>query len=62
MTYVLYDDDLELNLIGQLHELLVAEHQRLLLADIDKGASLAAQIPDVIRLILEYNLRVSSTD
>lgn len=62
MTYVLYDDDLELYLVGQLHELLVAEHQWFLLTDIDKGASLATQIPDVIRLILEDNLRMSSTD
>lgn len=62
MPYVLDDDDLKLYLIGQLHELLIAEHQWLPLADIDKGASLAAQVSDVVRLILEDNLRVSSTD
>ena len=56
------DDHLDLHLVGELDQLLVAQHQGLLLADVEEGASLAAQVPDEVGLIPEDYLRMLSTD
>ena len=59
---MLEDDHLDLDLVGELDDLLVAQHQRLLLADVEEGPSLASEIPDEVGLVPEYYLRVLPAD
>ena len=55
---MLENDHIDLDLVGQLYDLLVAQHQGLLLADVEEGPGLAAQVPDEVGLVPEYYLRV----
>ena len=59
---MLEDDHLDLDLVGELDDLLIAQHQRLLLADVEEGASLAAEVPDEVGLVPEDYLRMLAAD